>query len=1316
MPIDPLEYLASEYANSGKELPSSLKDLKGSKESEKTMGSTEDRTRSVADLGLDNLSEYADYLDLDKTNVIRQDVNKMRAENQGNWEQGLNAIAGGTVKGLATAVEDASYILDFESHLNAARGIDDWERNAIADWAIDFKGGVDDAMPIYRESNEVFDWGDSGFYWQSLSGIIDSAVGFGLPGGAVAKGVGALTKAAKIEKLLAFATKTDKAADVFNALGSAGVNTWAEGTMMGYETFDETKESMFAARERGEITLSDAEINTLAGEAANEMRTGNMAMIATNAFAMHGLAKGKGSLGTILKERNVKNRFKELGKTLYKPNSDNLILQGLGEAGEEMVQGGIQQEARYQAEVKAGLDRDGVSDNYLARMFEFSTSDQALLEGMMGFFGGGPQRILSEATSGRHTKSAKEEYKRRYDAQQQVLSANAEYIQDSSKLYAKATEEAAAYRKAGHPKLADSIEESVMASRVIANLESGTIEQYETDLNSIIDEGGVKDAQGNIKPEAVEVAKKSLEIATDLKNEWIRNSSKANVGAIVRNRVNNKQAETFRDVVAEQYTEASRELQKAIDVLTFGKQGAVKNKKGEEIDLDYSVEGILNNPFNMKQNWDASELQDKLIKKMSSSPQFKEAAELKKTLATANEELGNIQENYTKLKSDAGQKEYIREIKELAKTREKDTAKRESTVQNPTNTTDAKIGKTYQDNNGTIYKYDNVLPDGRMLMIKEGGKAGKPISESEFNERFVKDGKLTSRENKKDLANSIKESEAKDNNKESTDNIVATSPTEFVPNAQDIEPSNETKASTDYTDNKSKDPMSLAWMSSNNTRSVNPTEEKKAITEYLESSDNLLAGTRVRISIDTSMSNKNDSLDRLKEEGALKVELLDDNGDNIKNKGFNVYTHLHLPGFGSDLNYVNQSEAFRESVLKKLTSGDDYVYSTIESKSLGNVVNDKVELNNNIKAIIGEENSKNIRLMARSSDGNLYTGSIAEAGSLVSDIDGSYKPDAPKGTIFMDVKGSNGESFPARLNIRTLTPSESELISNIYISLANGTISYKDSIESDRASILRNNIAGTEELTSFLNTIVKSNPEYKNTKDVTVGEIISELVYEGSGENLSDVKYPLFLDYDKKMVNFGNNIITFAELNANPLQLTDWLTANKIRNVKMNKLNNTSYKNYILDNNVLTTDLVSNDNGDGVKFIQPTIKINPSLITAEPVVSDMKADPITELFGAPSTGLSLEDLNKLAPSSPKSKEEVAKAVTNTTSKTIDKYTTASNEILENVKEENKVSAKEKLDGGSFKEFWDGTLMLGEEDTDVNFERAKIMHTEQLNNC
>jgi len=118
-------------------------------------------------------------------------INRRRADQQPEWLKGVNAVAGGVISGLATAVQDVSYIADIENGVARLTGAQEIEENWLGQAMRDFKEGLAEEMPIYKDDpNAVWDWGDSGSYWGALKGVIDSAVGFGIPGMAAGKLVG----------------------------------------------------------------------------------------------------------------------------------------------------------------------------------------------------------------------------------------------------------------------------------------------------------------------------------------------------------------------------------------------------------------------------------------------------------------------------------------------------------------------------------------------------------------------------------------------------------------------------------------------------------------------------------------------------------------------------------------------------------------------------------------------------------------------------------------------------------------------------------------------------------------------------------------------------------------------------------------------------------------------------------------------------------------------------------------------------------------------------------------------------------------------
>lgn len=343
--------------------------------------------------------------------------NLYRAERQDWWEQAGNSLMGGMSKGLMTAVEDVGYLLDFENHAQTLTGMAHIESNWLSDWAKNNKEWLDKQMPIYKENPEkIFDWNDSASYWSALQGVVDSAIGFGVTGlgaGAVvklaSKGIGAAMKAGKTgRRIKAYTDHISKGAQ---ALATGAITNYAEGKMMGLETYENVLEAMEGKVASGEMTHHEAE--EMAGRAADEFVLRNRMFALTDAFALRGLVTGSGLTRNLLSKRN----FKTIGTEMLR-NAPK-------EALEEIGQNILQMEEMYQAKLEAGIDAKEDPNSFLLRALKYGTSDQALLEGAMGMFGGPVQYAAVQLPS--NMISAKS-YQEQYSRQQEILKATRDKI------------------------------------------------------------------------------------------------------------------------------------------------------------------------------------------------------------------------------------------------------------------------------------------------------------------------------------------------------------------------------------------------------------------------------------------------------------------------------------------------------------------------------------------------------------------------------------------------------------------------------------------------------------------------------------------------------------------------------------------------------------------------------------------------------------------------------------------------------------------------------------------------------------------------
>lgn len=455
--------------------------------------------------------------DITTSDLNIEEIQRQRAKNQPIGGKAFNAIVGGVTSGILTSIEDMAYILDFENNINRLRGLENVESNFIADIMKRGKEDLEKVMPIYKRSDKVFDWSDPGFYFSALKGILDSAVGFAIPGMVASKGIGAIQRAARLSKYLGFMKGSQTTQQMINAGLSGYITNFGEGKMMALEQFENSlaqmedglfEENFNILKERNpeiplielekmaeEVTQSQLntskrkEFETIAGEQANVFINRNKIFAITDAIGLHGIYKGKGLTRNMLKAKGIG----PMAKRLTKFSSDNLLLQAAKEGAEEIGQNVLQMEGEYQSAKRAGFGLEDTPEDFTERMLQFATSDKALLEGMMGLFGGGPQRILTEAVSGNYLRSSKESYKKRYEEQQNQIKANTEFL--NAKLGEYST--AIGYRKAAIERGEDNHVEFLKSLQFVSvaanNLYLGTTENLERRLKDI--SGGVSEEE-----------------------------------------------------------------------------------------------------------------------------------------------------------------------------------------------------------------------------------------------------------------------------------------------------------------------------------------------------------------------------------------------------------------------------------------------------------------------------------------------------------------------------------------------------------------------------------------------------------------------------------------------------------------------------------------------------------------------------------------------------------------------------------------------------------------------------------------------------
>lgn len=541
---------------------------------------------------------YNDYNALDHPAFFPGgDFAKQASDEQSSGQQAVNAIVGGTMNGLIKAIEAFSYLPNIITR--------DWEKTTFQEQLGQAQDGINASMPVYSDPNNPLSW-DSSMFWGGVKGVIESGLQFALPGGVISKGVGAVNKGlsmgarsvmalngpvgaiaegiaantsrgvnALMEGMIANPSMRTSFIEMMSSMPAGIIQNQLEGTIMGMEMYDRKVQEL---RDAGET--DEAFIKAEASRVANDMRYQNQLMVLKDAWELKTIfGKAKPGVQALTDQSRILPRLSDLAiwkkdvwKAALKGGKSPLML-SLGEAGEEMFQGGmednIMNESNARINEKLGFDyfevnKDRLNDGWLNSVLKYSFTDQNIFEGMMGFFGGGFQNAISNIPgkvidNKNHKRLSKElsevndlilestddnekealrvkakqiefeignTLKGHYEAQQARLEENTEILQtkfdnlfDAQELYDKALYENDEVTK-------ELIEDNLFTKGAMDNLKKGTLANFRQTIEEIAN--GTEQAQqmlgepitDDIRTKARKMADKLNEIET----EWNRHS------------------------------------------------------------------------------------------------------------------------------------------------------------------------------------------------------------------------------------------------------------------------------------------------------------------------------------------------------------------------------------------------------------------------------------------------------------------------------------------------------------------------------------------------------------------------------------------------------------------------------------------------------------------------------------------------------------------------------------------------------------------------------------------------------------------------
>lgn len=419
--------------------------------------------------------------------------------------------------------------------------------------------------------------------------------------------------------------------------------------------------------------------------------------------------------------------------------------------------------------------------------------------------------------------------------------------------------------------------------------------------------------------------------------------------------------------------------------------------------------------------------------------------------------------------------------------------------------------------------------------------------------------------------------------------------------------------------NKTSIITALAWRSSNNKPGSFENQmsaENKALTAYLENKDNSVVGAAIEFEIDfaymeaeaangsklykdilKALTDKNITSKDLTFEGYpllgfLPVKaVLKANGEQIVYDGYPLSMRVHDVDFFFDYlskkAITSESENQKNEVLrtKSLVVDAYYNNTTVSSKIIGKTngtyFSKKTEAGkfarNNISEVTGinAEELEFVFGIDLAGQGKFYNAD----GSINLKLRSLSK--ASKGSIYTIVQSANGTSMPVKLQLSKLSQEEAIVIYNIYKILVNNPSAGKDLVPKEIENLLLS--AKSDKILQLTS--------YLDLQKIKLNELLSELVYDGTK---TKGKGESTLLIEKGFVKFGGQSISKKDFNSNESKekFIDYLVKSKLRQINVKRLNNKTYKSYIVANNLVNTNLEKTEGG--ANFIQPVIIYDPN--------------------------------------------------------------------------------------------------------------------------
>jgi hypothetical protein len=401
-------------------------------------------------------------------------LNEIRASRQSWFNQLGSMVARGTAKGIISLGYTPAVLGDILKINHTAEDFD----NKMVKSLDDAMKSVDEAMPEYSrylEGSEKFRPWSWDFLMSNFDSVIESAIGFGIPGGIIG---GSLTKAGKI-----FGMST-KLAKTFGAVPTAYIMNHVEGMREATQVYSDMVEQGLspedAAKAADEVVWNN-KINLMFEIPQTLMLLRGFKHSTSNAnidkswLRTRGLDLGKQFVPEFLEEVNTGYIVSEAERTAligkYTKDLANPKLDDFEKIG-----------------IQSKLDDLNKNDSKLSRYFDYMLSDQGLTEGFIGGLGGVATDVVGSNAANVFAKiKGQPTENTRKALGKELISKNAETVRTIFNKSSKVYEDMMDAASRNDEEVFNMHRDKLLVNQAYANMNLGTFKQFRDTVESTFD-------------------------------------------------------------------------------------------------------------------------------------------------------------------------------------------------------------------------------------------------------------------------------------------------------------------------------------------------------------------------------------------------------------------------------------------------------------------------------------------------------------------------------------------------------------------------------------------------------------------------------------------------------------------------------------------------------------------------------------------------------------------------------------------------------------------------------------------------------------